>query len=256
MTLARRALIRRSLLTATATAALGFSAMALAWSSHERGEAVKGDGQIKREARSVESFDAISLAGSFEIKVKQSTTQRLELEADGNLLPYVETKVVEGSKGRTLQVQVKRGYALASKQPLRIEVDMATLRALSLAGSGKAEVLAMKSDKLVFSIAGTGSVKGQQLEIGSLKMDVAGNGQIEAAGRTNELAVSIAGRGDVRAAELAGDDVKVSIAGSGDAEVQANKKLKISIAGSGDVRYRGTAEVSQSVAGSGSISRL
>jgi len=246
-------LVRRSLLTATfaAVAAATLSAGALAWGQ----EQVKGDGKIVKEARPLESFDGIALAGPFELKLRQADTQRVELEADSNLLPLVETRIVSGAKGKTLEVQVKKGYSVYSKQPLRIAVDAATLRRLAIAGSGKAEIEALKTDKVDFSVAGSGTVLVPQLEAGSVKMSVAGSGDIRAAGKAAELEVSIAGSGDIRAFDLAGDEVKVSIAGSGDAEVQANKKLKISIAGSGDVRYTGAAEPSTSVAGSGSVKR-
>lgn len=240
---------RRSLLTLAAVAALGTSAGVYAWGSSET---VRGDGKIAKEARKVEGFDAIGLSGPFELKVRQSGSQRVELEADANLLPYVETRI----KGRTLEIHVKKGYSLYSKQPLKIEIDMATLRSIGIAGSGKAEVESMKSDKIEFGVAGSGTVIANKLETTSIKLDIAGSGDIRVGGKTGELGVSIAGSGDVKAGDLVADEVKVDIAGSGDATVQANKKLKASIAGSGDVRYSGNAEVSSSIAGSGSVKRL
>ena len=248
MTFARRAFLA----TAVASAALVLSAGAMAWTA----ETVKGDGKVVREVRNVAAFDAVSLAGPFELKVRQSGTQRVELEADSNLLPLVETKIVESSKGKTLEIHVKKGYSVYSKQPLRIEVDMASLRGISIAGSGKAEVEAMKSDKVGFSVAGSGSIAAPKMDVATIKLNVAGSGDLRIGGKAGEVDVSIAGSGEVRAAALAGDEVKVSIAGSGDAEVQANKKLKVSIAGSGDVRYTGSAEPSTSIAGSGNVKRL
>ena len=249
--------LRRTLFTGAAALALTFSAGAIGWSFNwGGGEQIKGDGKLARETRSVEAFDAVSLAGHFDVRIKQSATQRVELEADGNLLPYVETKVIEGSKGRTLEISVKRGYNVQSRQPLKVEIDVAQLRAVGIAGSGRTEIDSFKSDKLDLSIAGAGTVVAPRLDTGKLSLSIAGSGDIVAGGKSAELGVSIAGSGDVKAAELAGDEVKVSISGSGNAQVQANKKLKVSIAGSGDVRYSGTAELSSSVAGSGSIKKL
>lgn len=250
-------LLRRTLFTGATAVALTFSAAAVAWSFNwGSGEQVKGDGKTARETRQLSGFDGISLSGHFELKVRQSGTPRLELEGDGNLLPYVETKVVDGRNGKTLEISVKRGYHVYSKQPLKIEVDMASLRAIGIAGSGKAEVESMKTDKLDFSVAGSGTVVAPKLEANKLSMSIAGSGDIMAGGKATEVGVSIAGSGDVKAAELAGDEVKVSISGSGDAQVQAIKKLKVSIAGSGDVRYSGNPETSSSIAGSGSVKKL
>lgn len=250
-------LIRRSLFTGAAALALSFSAAAIGWSfTWGGGEVVKGDGKMAREQRQLGAFDAVSLAGNFEVRIKQSGTQRVELEADGNLLPYVETRVIEGSKGRTLEIAVKRGYNVQARQPLKVEIDLAALRGVAIAGAGRTEIDSFKSDKLDLSVAGSGTVIAPRLEAGKLSMSIAGSGDIVAGGKASEVGVSIAGSGDVKAAELAGDEVKVSISGSGDAAVQALKKLKVSIAGSGDVRYSGTADLSTSIAGSGSVRKL
>ncbi|MBH9553930.1 head GIN domain-containing protein [Inhella gelatinilytica] len=247
---------RRLFLSSVAAAALVGSAAAVAWTFQTGdGTVVRGDGQVKREARALTGFDAIAVSGGVELKVRQAGASRVELEADGNLLPYVETQVVNGAKGRTLEIKVKRGYTVQSRQPLRIEVDLPELRALAVAGSGSADVQAFKTEALKISVAGSGTVKAPQLEAGSVQMNVSGTGDVHVGGRAKEAQVSVAGSGDVVADQLAADAVKVSIAGSGDVNVQANKTLKVSIAGSGSVVYSGTAEVSQSIAGSGSVTR-
>jgi hypothetical protein len=247
-------ILRRTLFTGATAMALTFSAAALALSfNFGGGEQVKGDGKSVRETRSVEGFEAIRLAGHFNVVVRQS---RVELEGDGNLLPYVETRVVDGNKGKVLEIGIKRGINVYANRPLKIEVDMATLRALGISGSGKAEIVSFKAGTLDLSVAGSGTVLARQLQADKLSVSVAGSGDVVADGRATELGVSIAGSGDVKTGELVADEVKVSISGSGDASVQANRKLKVSIAGSGDVRYTGTGEVSSSIAGSGSVKKL
>lgn len=250
-------LLRRTLVTGASALALSFSAAALGWSfTWGAGESVAGDGQARREQRSVATFEAVALSGPIEVKLRQGGAQRVELEADGNLLPYVETKVVEGRHGKTLEIGVRRGYHLQSRQPLRVEIDVASLRSAAIAGSGKLAIEAMKGEELRLSVAGSGSVEASRLETGKLGLSIAGSGDIRASGAARELAASIAGSGDLRARELAAEEVKVSISGSGDAEVQAVKRLKVSIAGSGDVRYAGEAQVESSIAGSGSVRKL
>ena len=251
-----RPLVRRALLTASAVAALTMAASASAWSwSWGDGEAVKGDGKTLRETRAVSGFDGVRVAGSFDVRLRQGNAAKAELEGDGNLLAYVETRVVDGAKGKSLEIGVRKGYNLQSRQPIRIDVEMPSLRAVAVAGSGKVAVDSFKSGELTFSVAGSGDVVAPQINADKLTLSIAGSGDIAAGGRATEVHVSIAGSGDVKAADLAGDEVKVSIAGSGNAAVQAAKRLKVSIAGSGDVSYSGAAEVSSSVSGSGSVKK-
>ena len=112
-------LVRRTLFTGATALALSFSAAALGWSYTWGGEAVSGDGNARRETRSVASFDALSLSGPIEVKLRQGGTQRVELEADGNLLPYVETKVVEGRHGKTLEIAWRASDRSCSRSSMR-----------------------------------------------------------------------------------------------------------------------------------------
>jgi hypothetical protein len=250
-------ILRRTLFTGAAAVALTFSAAALPFSFQwGGGESVKGSGTAAREARDASGFEAVRVAGPFQVVLRQQPAHRVSLEGDGNLLSYVETRVVDGNKGKVLEVGVKRGYQLKSHQALKLEIDLPTLRAVALAGSGQATLDPMKVGVLDLSVAGSGTLKARQLQADKLSITVAGSGDVVADGRSAELGVSIAGSGDVQLADFVADEVKVSISGSGDAAVQANRKLKVSIAGSGDVRYRGDAELSSSIAGSGSVRKF
>jgi hypothetical protein len=188
--------------------------------------------------------------------VRQGAATKVELKADKNLLALIETKVVEGSKGRTLEISAKRGYRLASTVTPVITLDMVQLRTLAVAGSGNIAVEAMKTPSVDASIAGSGDIRFVDLSSDRLGVKVSGSGDVAASGRTGSLDISIAGSGDVKLRALAADEVKVSIAGSGDAQVQAIKTLKVSIAGSGDVGYVGSPVISNSIAGNGSVRKL
>jgi len=248
----RNAITRRpiaiALLALTGLGALP-AAQAWGWGGSER---IKGSGELGSETRPLSGFDSIQLSGSFKVQVRQAGGETVEIRADKNLLPYIETRL----DGRTLQIATKKGYSLSGSAPVQVAIGMSVLRSLAVDGAGDIRVESMKTPELSVSIAGSGDIRFAELFSEKVGFKVAGSGDIQARGRTNSLSVSIAGSGDVKAAELLADEVKVSIAGSGDAQVQAGKQLKVSIAGSGDVRYVGSPEISSSVAGSGSIKRL
>jgi hypothetical protein len=245
---------RRLFAVGIVAAAVAGSAQAWSWGGD--GERVTGNGDIATEAREPGAFDGVSLAGGFSVVIRQGKGNKVEVKADRNLLPYIETRVVEGGKGRTLEIGPKKGYNLSTSNNPSFTIEMPSLRAVSVAGSGKVQVEAMKTGGVDAAIAGSGDIRFAGLDAERLGMKVSGSGDIVAAGRAGSALVSIAGSGDVKAAELAAEEVKVSIAGSGDAQVQATKKLHVSIAGSGDVKYVGSPEISSSIAGSGKVRRL
>lgn len=229
------------------------SAQAWSWN---KGERISGNGDVATEARDTGAFDAVALSGGFNVVIRQGQASKVEVKADRNLLPYLETRIVEGSKGRTLEIGPKKGYEVQASANPSFSIEMPSLRAVAVAGSGSIKVEAMKTGGVDAAIAGSGDIRFSGLDAERLAMKVSGSGDIVAAGRCSSASVSIAGSGDVKAAELVADEVKVSIAGSGDAQVNAGKRLNVSIAGSGDVRYVGSPEISSSIAGSGKVRRL
>jgi len=177
-------------------------------------------------------FDRVSIAGSFEVEVRSGDTSAPEvvIDADENLLPFIETIVDSG----TLKVRVRRGYRISPRP--RVLVRAADLSRIGLAGS---------SDVVASGLSGE-----------RFSIDIAGSGSVRADGDVGAVSVDIAGSGDVRIVGLQAREASVSIAGSGDVELTSHESLKVSIAGSGDVRYAGNPRVSQRVAGSGHIEQL
>ena len=196
---------------------------------------ITGSGKAATETRSVSSFQAISMRGDIDVIVRQGSSEGVQVRADNNILPLVQT-VVEGSgDARTLRIQYRPGEAVRAKTPVVVNVDVVKLSALAL------------------SLSGSSDAKLRQLETEQFSIRIAGSGDVRASGRAAKLDISIAGSGDVQARELAAGDVSVSIAGSGDASVTAQKTLGVAIAGSGDVEYGGAATLAKSVVGSGTV---
>lgn len=233
------------------TAALCTTAEAWSW-SWNKGERITGNGDLTIEPRDPGAFDSVSLAGGFNVVIRQGAGNKVEVKADRNLLPYIETRL----SGRTLEIAPKRGYHFSTSNNPNITLEMPALKGVAVAGSGKVQVEPMKTGGVNVDIAGSGDVRFANLDAERLAMKVSGSGDIVAVGRASTASVSIAGSGNVRAAELAAEEAKVSIAGSGDAQVNASKKLNVSIAGSGDVKYAGSPEISSSIAGSGKVRRI
>lgn len=223
----------------------------LGWAS---AQAATGSGKPATETRDASGFSAINLRGGINLIVRQGAREAVQVSADDNLLPLLQT-VVEGSgDNRTLLIQWKPGESIRSLGKTVVTIDVVKLNALASSGSGDITIEPLKTPALSLSISGSSDARVNQLDTARFSISIAGSGDVRANGKAAKLEVSIAGSGDVKARDLAADDVTISIAGSGDASVQANKTLAVSIAGSGDVEYSGAATLAKSrVAGSGSI---
>jgi hypothetical protein len=216
---------------------------------------VTGSGRTATELRQLPDFEAIALAGSIDLRVKQGPSQTVEVSADDNLLPLLETTVEATAKGTTLRIGWKRGESISTRSRVTVNVVVPRLTALSGSGAGEMVVESFDTPALQVALAGSGAVKLQALRAGELGIGISGSGDVGGNGQATRLKIGIAGSGDVKLADLQAEDVSVKIAGSGNAAVFAQKTLDVSIAGSGDVVYRGDAVLKTSVAGSGSVNK-
>lgn len=208
-------------------------------------------GPVSNESRQVGEFSAIAVSGGINLKVRQGGKESVEVRAEANLLPYLET-VVEGNK---LVVRWKKGSNLRVKGSPLVDITVVKLESLASSGSSDIAVDTLKTPQLSVSIAGAGDIGFNALTGDELSVKIAGSGDFKASGQVGKLKISVSGSGDVHAQALKAEDVSVSIAGSGDAAVHAAKTLSVSIAGSGDVAYSGDPQVKSSIVGSGTVAR-
>ena len=212
-----------------------------------------------QEIRSLDKFEGISSAGSFDVKIIKSSKNEVKIEgADKDLLEKLETEVANNH----LKIGIKRGLNWKSYGTSRVTITVyhtEELEKLSLAGSGSIEWNdALYSSNLKVNVAGSGKICGR-IAVSDLEVSIAGSGKVCLQGAATKQEVSIAGSGDYKADELKTQDAKISISGSGDANIYVTKRLEAKVSGSGDVRYKtGRNElekVDSKVSGSGKIRR-
>lgn len=272
------------MLLALAFTTLGCSFIGARW--------VRGSGHVTTEERTVSDFTRVTLAGIGHLHVEQGDQESLRIEAEDNLLPYLETEVHNGE----LQIGSRPGVALHPTQPLDFYVTVKTVEALTLAGSGEVTAPALHTDDLAVTLSGSGQMTvtdlqakgtltaeisgsgalvitgqaqaqeiilsgsgkytGQVEEMDALTVQLTGSGAIQLAGTTQHQQVTISGSGPYQAAKLTSDDADVTIIGSGDATLQARERLAVLIGGSGEVRYLGEPTVEQKITGSGRVEKI
>ena len=217
--------------------------------------ATTGSGRSASETRTVADFQAVTLTGSMDLVVRQGPQQQLQVQADDNLLPMLETSVESGKQGSTLVVRWKKGESLYHRSKVLVTVVVPKLSAVAAAGNGDIRVETFNTPALQVALSGSGDAKLDSLTTDELTVRISGSGNVVGKGTAGKLAISIAGSGDVSLGELRTDDVGIRIAGSGDAVVNAQRTLNVTIAGSGSVKYEGNATVSSKIAGSGSVNK-
>jgi hypothetical protein len=239
----------RVLRAGLAIALAGVVLTALPRAAHAADAFVSATGASVSESRTAGEFHGIAVSGGIELKVRQGTQPSIEVRAEANVLPLLETVAENG----TLQVRWKKGSKLRVKDTPQVSVTVVELQSIASAGSGHIAVAPLKTPKLTVSLASSGDASIDTLQADELSINIAGAGDLKASGQAARLQLRIAGNGDVKCDALKADEVTVSISGSGDAQVHAAKSLAVNITGSGDVLYSGDAQVKSNIVGSGSV---
>lgn len=217
---------------------------------------IKGDGNLKKESRPVESFTGVSANGPLDVQISYGTSETLQVEADENLLPYIETKV-EGGK---LTVRPKDHVNLKSRLRMVVYISMTDIKLLHESGSGNITGSgAFRSDgKTDIKVSGSGDIKLDFDSFDDMDLAVSGSGNINLKGKkAGDVAAAISGSGNIDCINVPCDNAKAKISGSGNIKVNAQKSIDASISGSGNVYYKEDVDnINSKISGSGKVKKI
>lgn len=215
---------------------------------------IRGSGNVISEIRQVSDFHAIDLRGSGELFVTQGDTESLEIEAEDNLMKYLESEVVNG----TLHLGYDPGLRLnlAPTQTIRYTLTVINLDEIEISGSGRMTAGSLESEDLTLEASGSGEFVIEDLAVENLFLEFSGSAEAEIAGTSPHQEIRISGSGEYNGEDLASQTVEVDISGSGNVTLWVTDALDIRVSGSGEVDYYGSPVVNQNVSGSGEITSL
>ena len=96
------------------------------------GKRIRGNGDLKTEERTQSGFSGVESHGSFDVYVSSGDQNTVKIEAEENLLPYIETYV----DGDVLKITTKDGYWLSPKRSMKVYVTAPSYSRVWSYGSG------------------------------------------------------------------------------------------------------------------------
>lgn len=216
-------------------------------------ETITGNGNVKKEARSLSGFTGVALSGSINVQLSYGSSNSISVEGDENLLPYIETKVEDG----VLQVKSKNKTGLKTKNKLMVYVSLTKITDLRVSGSGNITGSGDFSNdsKTNISLSGSGNINVEMNSFKETAIAISGSGNVTLKGNsTNNIEAAISGSGNIDCIGIACDDVVAHVSGSGNIKVFANKSIDAKVMGSGNIYYKGSAtNINLKSLGSGKI---
>ena len=211
---------------------------------------IKGNGRVITTTRTISDFDDVSVGGSFEVLLVKGKEGKIVIEAEENIIPYIETEV----NGDHLKIQYKKNTNISTSKRVTVTVYFEEINGVSMGGSGRiSSDDIMKAKRFKVNIGGSGKIN-LHLAADKVFSSIGGSGDIILKGEANEVNCKVAGSGSVKGYELTTDELQATIAGSGSIKMTVKTKINAKVVGSGSIYYKGNPKyIDTKSVGSGNV---
>ena len=195
---------------------------------------VQGDGNVQKETRDLSGFTGVKTSTAIDIYLTQGNSFSVVVEADNNLLEYIETEVDNG----VLKVYVDKVNITKSEKKV-VHVTMKEIDLIKASSAG--DVIGqtpVKAEELKISTSSAGDVK-LEVHVGKLYLSTSSSGDITLKGEAEYLEASTSSAGDIKAYELTVKEADVSASSAGDVKITVTERLIARASSAGDVYYMG-----------------
>lgn len=209
------------------------------------GPCISGSGPLQSELRIIEDFTGVINTGSFEVYVIEADTFGVEVVAQENLLPVIETYV----SGGNLIIETKNYNCYRSSSAVEIYISLPELDLLRLSGSGKIRADVAASPEVEISNSGSGYMEVDSVFAESYLVSNSGSGHITLEEvRVNEADMIQSGSGTIAGGVLSGTaDLRIRHSSSGRifATLLDGTAVDVILSGSGKIELEGEAVLAE-----------
>lgn len=235
------------------------------------GRAVFPSGNIVNESRNIAGFDAIDVSGGIRVTVNNSSSESVEVEADDNVIGYVETYL----SGNTLVIKIRDGIVIRRSASIKVTVSSPSIGAIAASGGSTIECPhGVGAGNLAMDLSGGSRMKGK-FTLDDLAMSLSGGSKMEGTLRTDLATISLSGgsvvsvNGSSRRLTLSCSggsitdgfgftvtDTAIELSGGSVVKLTVDGDITIDAAGGSKLIYHGKGDVlRQSLTGGSTVSK-
>ncbi len=257
-----------------------------------RDKKIEGSGNVVTESRDVSGIEAVNLATVGTLIITVGSEEKLEIEAEDNLIEYIQTDV----DGGQLVIELESPYSFDINEPILYHLTVKSLEEIEASSAGDIEAPALKAGRMFVRISSAGNIDIEKIEADMLDIQISSAGDLNIddvvakevevdinssgdtriralisdyldvninssgnfsvlGGKVKEQEIQISSSGDYKGKRLESETASVTSGSSGDAEVFVTGYLKARLGSSGDVLYAGDPEVDKRTGSSGRVRR-
>jgi hypothetical protein len=194
------------------------------------GDRVTGSGNSITERREATGFNEVEVSGVFQVEIVAGKEYSVEIQADDNILPLIQTKV----HGETLQIELEQSVKPRSEMIVRLTAP--NIERVRSSGAAKINASGIKNEQ--FSV------------------DTSGASKITLSGETAKLNIDVSGASKIDAEQLSASAVNIDSSGASKIAVNAANEIRTEASGASVITYTGDPKtVDNHASGASSITK-
>ncbi|HEX6384513.1 MAG TPA: head GIN domain-containing protein [Anaerolineae bacterium] len=214
---------------------------------------VRGSGTVIRDDRPVAGIYGVTLATLGDMTIELGDQESLIIEAEDNLLPYLETEVRSG----ILTIRNTAGASLRPTRPVHYYLTVNSLETLSTTSSGNIDAPALQAEVFTTQISSSGDLHVAAVDADRIRVEISSSGNVVIdTGQVAEQDITISSSGDYQAGEVRSQAANARISSSGEATIWVTDSLDANLTSSGNVNYYGRPVINQTMSSSGKVISL
>lgn len=214
---------------------------------------LKGSGHSINEWREVSGITSVSLGTIGELTISLGSQESLRVEGEDNILPYIETKVVDGE----LRIDNKPRSNMSPTMPVRYDLTVRELDSIHVGSVGSVAFLPTETfhaQRFSIEAASVGSVSLTWLRADSLDVQISSVGSVEIMnGQVTHQKITLSSTGSYKAGNLSSKSAIVEVTSVGSATVWVDETLDATLSSIGSLQYYGNPRVTSNSTSLGKV---
>lgn len=216
--------------------------LVLTLSSWSPKKEIKGSGKKLKIERETASFEGINVDNAIHVFLSQGDKELVEVEADDNIVPYIQTKV----RDRILYITLKGNKQIRNfspRLPMKVYVMLQNLREIKANSAATVEgESAFRVENFELNISSAATLE-LEIEAKTIDMEVSSAANVTLTGHAHNMKADLSGACHLNASGLETMQADIDASGASVATIKVKDEFQYDVSGAAELTYSGNPRI-------------
>ena len=195
---------------------------------------IEGSGRVVTEELIITDFNRVEVGNTFDVTISQAGLYDITVEADDNLLKYLDLR----KSDETLSIRLQSGTSIRNAT-LKVQVALPELRSVSFSGASRGRIQGFNTGQFDATLSGASHLSGDMVT-GNTEISLSGASAVELTGTGPSLSLKASGASNAYLAQFKVNNAAINLSGASAASVTVFDVLDpVSLSGASRLTYAG-----------------